>query len=147
MQLHRHADVVVNFISILKIIVSMTGEHFIMNSSLSSKDITVTKCLPVIRTNLFKRNISLPTVDDKYSFTRARNALALSITSIEILLHIFLCSFHFFMTQLKGGTEIEYYCRVLIPSTRSMSTDDSSILTGLLSSGSNSTLSRRDIMR
>ena len=56
-----------------------------MNSSLSSKDITVTKCPPVIHTNLFKRNISLPTVDDKYSFTRARNALALLITSIESL--------------------------------------------------------------
>ena len=56
-----------------------------MNSSLSSKDITVTKHPPVIRTNLFKRNISLPTVNDKYSFTRARNVLASLITSIEIL--------------------------------------------------------------
>ena len=42
-------------------------------------------CPPVIHTNLLKRNISLPTVDDKYSFTRARNALALLITSIESL--------------------------------------------------------------
>ena len=56
-----------------------------MNSSLSSKDITVTKCPPVIRTNLFKRNISLPTADDKYSFTKACNALSLLITSIESL--------------------------------------------------------------
>ena len=56
-----------------------------MNSSLSSKDITLTKCQPVIRINLFKRNISLDTVDDKYSFTRAHNALALLITPIERL--------------------------------------------------------------
>ena len=56
-----------------------------MNGLLSSKDITVTKCPPVIFTNLFKRNNSLTTVDDKYSFTRARNALALLITSIGIL--------------------------------------------------------------
>ena len=56
-----------------------------MNSALPSKDITVTKCTPVIHTNMFKRNLSLPTVDDKYSFTRARNALTLLITSIEIL--------------------------------------------------------------
>ena len=56
-----------------------------MNSSLSSKDITVTKHPLVISTNLFKRNISLPTVNDKYSFTRARNVLASLITSIEIL--------------------------------------------------------------
>ena len=56
-----------------------------MSISLSSKDITVTKCPLVIHTNLFKRNISLPTVDDKYSFTRARNALVSLITSIESL--------------------------------------------------------------
>ena len=56
-----------------------------MNSSLSSKDITVTKCPTVIHRNLFKRNISLPTVYDEYSFTRARNALALLLTSIESL--------------------------------------------------------------
>ena len=56
-----------------------------MNSSLSSKVITGTKCSPVIHTNLFKRNISLPTVDDKYSFTRAHNTLVLLITSIESL--------------------------------------------------------------
>ena len=85
LQLYRHAIVVVKFISIIKRIVSVTGGHFVMNSSLSSKDITVTKCPPVIHTNLFKRNISLPTVDDKYSFTRARNALAFLITSIESL--------------------------------------------------------------
>ena len=72
-------------ISTLKIIVLVTGGYFVMINLLSSKDITVTKCPPVIRTNLFKRNISLPTVDDKYSFTRARNALAFLITSIESL--------------------------------------------------------------
>ena len=59
-----------------------------MNSSLSSKDITMTKCSPVIRTSLFKRNISLPIVDDKYSFTSARNVLALLVTSIESLEHL-----------------------------------------------------------
>ena len=63
----------------------MTDRHFVMNSSLSSKDITMTKYPPVIHTNLFKRNISLPTVDDKYYFTRVRNTLALLITSIETL--------------------------------------------------------------
>ena len=73
------------FISTLKIILSVTGGHFVMNSSLLSKDVTVTKCPPFIRTNLFQRNISLPTVDDKYSFTRARNALESLITSIESL--------------------------------------------------------------
>ena len=56
-----------------------------MNSSLLFKDVTVTKCPPFTRTNLFQRNISLPTVDDKYSFTRARNALVSLITSIESL--------------------------------------------------------------
>ena len=56
-----------------------------MNSLLLSKDVTVTKCPPFIRTNLFQRNILLPTVDDKYSFTRARNALVSLITSIESL--------------------------------------------------------------
>ena len=54
-----------------------------MISSLSSKDITVTKCPPVIHTNLFKSNSSLPAVYDKYLFTRARNALASLIASIE----------------------------------------------------------------
>ena len=34
---------------------------------------------------MLKRNLSLPTVDDEYSFTRVRNALALLITSIESL--------------------------------------------------------------
>ena len=85
LQLHRHAVVAVNFVSIIKRIVSVTGGHFVMNSSLSSKYITVTKCPPLIHTNLFKRNIPLPIVDDKYSFTRARNTLALLITSIESL--------------------------------------------------------------
>ena len=73
------------FISTLKIIISVTGGHFVMNSSLLSKDITVTKCPPFTRTNLFKRNISLSTVDDKFSFTRARNALVSLITSIKSL--------------------------------------------------------------
>ena len=56
-----------------------------MISSLSSKDITLTKCPPVIRTNLFKRNSSLSYGDDKDSYTRACNALASLITSIECL--------------------------------------------------------------
>ena len=34
---------------------------------------------------MFKSNISLPTVDDKHSFTRFRNELDLLITSIESL--------------------------------------------------------------
>ena len=73
------------FISTFKIIISLTGGHFVMNSSLLSKDVTMTKCHPFTRTNLFKRNISLSTVDDKYSFARARNALVSLITIIEIL--------------------------------------------------------------
>ena len=56
-----------------------------MNSSLSSKEIILMKCSPIIRTHLFKRNFSLPTVDDKYSFTRVRNELALLIMPIESL--------------------------------------------------------------
>ena len=64
---------------------SVTGEHFFMNSSLLSKDVTMTKCPPFTGPNLFKRNISLSTVDDKYSFTRAHNALVSLITSIESL--------------------------------------------------------------
>ena len=56
-----------------------------MNSSLLSKDVIVTKYPPFRRTNLFQRNISLPTVDDKYSFTRVHNALISLITSIESL--------------------------------------------------------------
>ena len=59
--------------------------HFIMSSSLLPKDINVTRCRPIVHTNLFKSNSSLPVVDDKYSFTRARNASASLITSIESL--------------------------------------------------------------
>ena len=56
-----------------------------MTSSLSSKDITV-KVGPVnLSSNLLKRNISLSTVGDKYSFTRARNISALLISSIDSL--------------------------------------------------------------
>ena len=53
-----------------------------MNSSLSSKDDTVTKCRRFVRTKLRQSNIPL---NDKYSFTRARNALVSLITSIESL--------------------------------------------------------------
>ena len=56
-----------------------------MNSSLSSKDDTVTKCPYFVRTKLRQSNIPLPIVDDKHSFTRARNALVSLITSIETL--------------------------------------------------------------
>ena len=56
-----------------------------MNSSLLSKDVIVTKCPLFIRTNLFKRNIPLSTVDDTYSFTMVRNALVSLITSIKSL--------------------------------------------------------------
>ena len=56
-----------------------------MISLLSFKDITVTKYPPVIRTNLVKTNNSLSAVDNKYSFTRARNALASLIMSIKSL--------------------------------------------------------------
>ena len=52
-----------------------------------------------------------------------------------------------FLWLSSRDTEIEYFFRSLIPSTRIISTDDSSALIGLLSSGSNSTLSRRDTMR
>ena len=38
-----------------------------------------------VRTNLRQSNITLPIVDDKYSFTRDRNALVVLITSIESL--------------------------------------------------------------
>ena len=56
-----------------------------MSSSLLPKDITVTRYRPIVHTPLFKRNSSLPAVDDKYSFTIVRNAVASLITSIEIL--------------------------------------------------------------
>ena len=63
----------------------MNGGHFAMISSLSFKDMTVTKCPPFIRTNLSKSNNSLPAVDNKYSFTRAHNVLASLTTSITSL--------------------------------------------------------------
>ena len=85
MQLHRHDVVVVNFVSTLKIIVSVNTGLFFMSSSLSSEDITVIKSPTGIRTNLFKRNSSLSTVGDKYSFTTSRNALDSLITSIQSL--------------------------------------------------------------
>ena len=56
-----------------------------MNISLSSKDGSVKFGPRFARTNLFKRNKPLPPVDDKFSFTRARNALVSLITSIESL--------------------------------------------------------------
>ena len=54
-----------------------------MSSSLLPNDITVTKCRPIVHTNLFKSNSSLPVVDDKYSFIRARNTLVSLIMSIK----------------------------------------------------------------
>ena len=56
-----------------------------MDSSLSSKDDTVTKFPYFVRTKLRQSNIPLPIVNDKYSFTRACNALVSLITSIESL--------------------------------------------------------------
>ena len=57
-----------------------------MNSSLSSKDDTVTKYCRFVSTKLSQSNIPLPIVNDEYSFTRARNAALVSlITSIESL--------------------------------------------------------------
>ena len=56
-----------------------------MNSSLSPKDDTVTKYSRFVRTKLRQSNIPLHIVDDKYSFTRARNALVSLITSNESL--------------------------------------------------------------
>ena len=85
LQLYRHAVIVVNCISTLKIILSVIAGLFVMSSSLSSEDITVTKSPTGIRTNLFKRNSSLYTMGDKYSFTRARNVLYSLITSIQSL--------------------------------------------------------------
>ena len=54
-----------------------------MDSSLSSKDDTVTKSRRFVRTILRQGNIPLPIVDDKYFFTRARNASMELITLIE----------------------------------------------------------------
>ena len=63
----------------------MTAGLFVMSSSLSSKGITVTKGPTDIRTKVFKRNNSLSTLGDKYSFTRVRNTLASLITSTQSL--------------------------------------------------------------
>ena len=56
-------------------------------SSLSvPKDTTMTRCRPIVHTNMFKSNSPLPVVvDDKYSFARARNTLASQTTSVESL--------------------------------------------------------------
>ena len=56
-----------------------------MTSSLSSKDNTMNNGPANLSSNLLKRNISLSTVGDNYSFTRARNALVLLIYSIDRL--------------------------------------------------------------
>ena len=56
-----------------------------MNSSLLSKDVSVTKSSYFVDTNLFQSNISLPIVDGICSFTRVRNALVSLLTSIESL--------------------------------------------------------------
>ena len=56
-----------------------------MSSSLLSKGDTVTKCRRFVRTKLRQSNVTLPIVDDKYSFTRARSALVELISSIESL--------------------------------------------------------------
>ena len=56
-----------------------------MSSSILPKDIIVTRCRLIVHTNGFMNNSSLPVVDNKYSFTRARNAVASLIKSIENL--------------------------------------------------------------
>ena len=56
-----------------------------MTSSLSSKDITMKVGPANLSSNLLKRNISLSTEGEKYSFTRVRNILVLSISSIDSL--------------------------------------------------------------
>ena len=56
-----------------------------MNNSLSYQDGTVKKSPYFVNTKLRQSNITLPIVDDKYSFTRARDALVDLITSIESL--------------------------------------------------------------
>ena len=52
-----------------------------------------------------------------------------------------------YCTPYSRNTEIGYFFKTLIHSTRSISIDDSSTFKGLLSSGSNSIHSRRDTMR
>ena len=56
-----------------------------MNKLLLSQDDTVKKSPYFDRTKLRQSNIPLPIVDDKCSFTRARNALVALITSIQSL--------------------------------------------------------------
>ena len=57
-----------------------------MSSLLVPKDTTMTRCRPIVHTNMFKSNSPLPVVvDDKYSFARARNTLASQTTSVESL--------------------------------------------------------------
>ena len=45
----------------------------------------MTRCRPIVRTNLFQCYSSLSVVDDKYSLIRTRTTLASLITSVEIL--------------------------------------------------------------
>ena len=56
-----------------------------MNNSLSCQDGTVKKSPYFVNTKLRQSNITLPIVDDNYSFTRARNVLVLLIYSIDRL--------------------------------------------------------------
>ena len=54
------------------------GPNFVKSCSLLPKDVIMTRCQPIVRTNLFKSNSSLPVVD-------GCDALASLITSITIL--------------------------------------------------------------
>ena len=74
-----------SFISILKRIISVIGQHVVMSSSSLPKVIIMTRCRPIVRTNLFQCYSSLSVVDDRYSFIRTRTTLESLITSIEIL--------------------------------------------------------------
>ena len=56
-----------------------------MTNSISYQDGTMKKSPYFVRTKLRQSDITLPIVDDKYYFTRARNALVDIITSIESL--------------------------------------------------------------
>ena len=85
LQIHRHAVVVVNFTSTLKIILLVIAGPLIMTSSLLSKGNTMNNGPANLSSNLLKGNTSLSTVGDNYSFTRAHNALALLISSIDSL--------------------------------------------------------------
>ena len=85
LSIHFHHYAFVVKISILKRIISVIGQHFVLSGSILPKNITATRCRPIVCTNLFRSNISLPVVDNKYSFTSVRNSLASLITSIESL--------------------------------------------------------------